>query len=50
MTERHLAVTFGRPGTGPAERAAAIEALLMIWMRTLYGIDPAGAAGRGPGA
>jgi TetR/AcrR family transcriptional regulator, ethionamide resistance regulator len=53
MTERHLAVTFGRPGTGTAERAAAVEALLVIWMRTLYGIDPAGAyrgGGRGPEA
>jgi AcrR family transcriptional regulator len=49
MTERHLAVTFGRPGTGPAERTAAVEALLVIWLRTLYGIEPAGGGAR-PGA
>jgi TetR/AcrR family transcriptional regulator, ethionamide resistance regulator len=41
MTERHLAVTFGRPGTGAEERTAAVEALFAIWMRTLYGADPA---------
>jgi AcrR family transcriptional regulator len=40
MTERHLATTFGRPGTGAAERAAAVEALFTIWTRTLYGADP----------
>ncbi|HEU4396653.1 MAG TPA: TetR/AcrR family transcriptional regulator [Actinomycetota bacterium] len=45
MTERHLAVTFGRPGTGAAERAAAVEALYTIWTRTLYGADAAAAGG-----
>jgi len=45
MTERHLAVTFGRPGTSAAERAAAVEALYTIWTRTLYGADAAAAGG-----
>jgi TetR/AcrR family transcriptional regulator, ethionamide resistance regulator len=40
MTERQLAVTFGRQETGPSERAAAVEALYTIWTRTLYGADP----------
>jgi hypothetical protein len=38
MTERHLAVAFGRAGAG--DRAAAVEVLYTIWMRTLYGSDP----------
>jgi AcrR family transcriptional regulator len=38
MTERHLAVTFGRAGAG--DRASAVEVLYTIWMRTLYGSDP----------
>jgi TetR/AcrR family transcriptional regulator, ethionamide resistance regulator len=40
MTERHLAATFGRVGATAAERAAALETLFTIWMRTLYGADP----------
>jgi TetR/AcrR family transcriptional regulator, ethionamide resistance regulator len=40
MTERHLAATFGRVGATHADRAAALEALVTIWMRTLYGPDP----------
>ena len=40
MTERQLAVTFGRRDTGPSERAAVVEALYTIWTRTLYGADP----------
>jgi AcrR family transcriptional regulator len=42
MTERQLAVTFGRQETSAAERAAAVEALYTIWTRTLYGTDPEG--------
>jgi len=41
MTERHLAATFGRVGATDADRAAALEALFSIWMRTLYAPDPA---------
>jgi AcrR family transcriptional regulator len=41
MTERQLAVTFGRRDTSPSERAAVVEALYTIWTRTLYGADPA---------
>jgi TetR/AcrR family transcriptional regulator, ethionamide resistance regulator len=40
MTERHLAATFGRVGATAADRAAALETLVTIWMRTLYGSDP----------
>ena len=40
MTERQLAVTFGRRDTSPSERAAVVEALYTIWTRTLYGADP----------
>jgi len=40
MTERQLAVTFGRQDTGPSERAAVVEALYTIWTRTLYGAGP----------
>jgi TetR/AcrR family transcriptional regulator, ethionamide resistance regulator len=40
MTERQLAVTFGRRDTGPSDRAAVVEALYTIWTRTLYGADP----------
>jgi hypothetical protein len=40
MTERQLAVTFGRQDTTAAERAATVEALYTIWTRTLYGADP----------
>jgi AcrR family transcriptional regulator len=40
MTERHLAATFGRVGTTAADRAAALETLFTIWMRTLYSADP----------
>src|SRR5215217_6534594 len=40
MTERHLATTFGRVGATAADRAAALETLLTIWMRTLYSADP----------
>ena len=40
MTERQLAVTFGRRDTTAAERTAAVEALYTIWTRTLYGSDP----------
>jgi TetR/AcrR family transcriptional regulator, ethionamide resistance regulator len=40
MTERQLAVTFGRQDTAAAERAATVEALYTIWTRTLYGADP----------
>jgi AcrR family transcriptional regulator len=40
MTERQLAVTFGRQETTAAERAATVEALYTIWTRTLYGTDP----------
>ena len=40
MTERQLAVTFGRQETSAAERAATVEALYTIWTRTLYGADP----------
>ena len=40
MTERQLAVTFGRQETTAAERADAVEALYTIWTRTLYGADP----------
>jgi TetR/AcrR family transcriptional regulator, ethionamide resistance regulator len=42
MTERQLAVTFGRQETSAAERTAAAEALYTIWTRTLYGTDPEG--------
>jgi AcrR family transcriptional regulator len=42
MTERHLAATFGRVGATDADRAAALETLFTIWMRTLYCSDPAG--------
>ena len=42
MTERHLAATFGRVGATDADRAAALETLSTIWMRTLYCSDPAG--------
>jgi TetR/AcrR family transcriptional regulator, ethionamide resistance regulator len=42
MTERQLAVTFGRQETSAAERTAAVEALYTIWTRTLYGADPEG--------
>src|ERR671930_1285807 len=41
MTERHLATTFGQPGSGPADRAAAVDTLYAIWMRALYADDPA---------
>ena len=41
MTERHLAATFGRVGATDADRAAALETLFTIWMRTLYAPDPA---------
>ena len=41
MTERHLAATFGRVGATDADRAAALETLFTIWMRTLYSPDPA---------
>jgi AcrR family transcriptional regulator len=44
MTERHLAATFGRVGASDAERSAALETLFTIWMRTLYGPDPAPAS------
>jgi AcrR family transcriptional regulator len=40
MTERQLAVTFGRQETTATERAATVEALYTIWTRTLYGADP----------
>jgi AcrR family transcriptional regulator len=40
MTERHLAATFGRAGSTDADRAAALETLFTIWMRTLYSLDP----------
>src|SRR5829696_561359 len=40
MTERHLAATFGRAGSTDADRAAALETLFTIWMRTLYSPDP----------
>jgi TetR/AcrR family transcriptional regulator, ethionamide resistance regulator len=40
MTERHLAATFGRVGATDADRSAALETLLTIWMRTLYSEDP----------
>jgi AcrR family transcriptional regulator len=40
MTERQLAVAFGRQETTEAERAATVEALYTIWTRTLYGTDP----------
>jgi AcrR family transcriptional regulator len=40
MTERQLAVTFGRQDTGASERAAVVEALYTIWTRTLYGAEP----------
>jgi hypothetical protein len=42
MTERQLAITFGRQETSAAERTAAVEALYTIWTRTLYGTDPEG--------
>jgi TetR/AcrR family transcriptional regulator, ethionamide resistance regulator len=42
MTERQLAITFGRQETSPSERTAAVEALYTIWTRTLYGADPEG--------
>jgi hypothetical protein len=45
MTERHLAVTFGRVGAGDADRTAALETLFTIWMRTLYSPDPEPSAG-----
>ena len=38
MTERHLAATFGRGGAG--RRAAAVETIHPIWMRSLYLADP----------
>ena len=41
MTERHLAATFGRVGATDDNRAAALETLFTIWMRTLYAADPA---------
>jgi TetR/AcrR family transcriptional regulator, ethionamide resistance regulator len=47
MTERHLAATFGRVGATDADRAAALETLFAIWMRTLYSPDPA-PEGEGP--
>jgi TetR/AcrR family transcriptional regulator, ethionamide resistance regulator len=40
MTERQLAVTFGRRETTAAERTATVEALYTIWTRSLYGADP----------
>jgi AcrR family transcriptional regulator len=40
MTERHLAATFGRVGATDPDRAAALETLFTIWMRTLYAPDP----------
>ena len=40
MTERHLTATYGRAGATAADRAAALETLLTIWMRTLYSADP----------
>jgi TetR/AcrR family transcriptional regulator, ethionamide resistance regulator len=40
MTERQLAVTFGRRETTAAERSATVEGLYTIWTRTLYGTDP----------
>ena len=48
MTERHLAATFGRVGATDADRAAALETLFTIWMRTLYGPDPKPAGGLKP--
>jgi hypothetical protein len=45
MTERHLAVTFGRVGASDADRTAALETLFTIWMRTLYSPDPEPSAG-----
>jgi AcrR family transcriptional regulator len=47
MTERHLAATFGRVGATDPDRAAALETLFTIWMRTLYSPDPA-PEGEGP--
>jgi hypothetical protein len=49
MTERHLAATFGRVGATDADRAAALETLFTIWMRTLYcpGPRPAGGGSGG---
>jgi AcrR family transcriptional regulator len=46
MTERHLALTFGRRGARPGDRRAAVDALYSIWMRALYGEDPKGVPGR----
>jgi len=41
MTERYLAATFDEPGTG--DRSKAVDTLLAIWMRAIYGSDqPAG--------
>jgi len=40
MTERHLTATYGRAGATAADRAAALETLFTIWMRTLYSADP----------
>jgi hypothetical protein len=41
MTERHLADTFGKVGATDGDRAAALESLFTVWMRTLYSADPA---------
>jgi AcrR family transcriptional regulator len=49
MTERHLAATFGRVGATDADRAAALETLFTIWMRTLYSPDPRPAGGSSGG-
>jgi hypothetical protein len=50
MTERQLAVTYGRRDTGPGERAAVVEALYTIWTRTLYGADPGLSRSASPGS
>jgi TetR/AcrR family transcriptional regulator, ethionamide resistance regulator len=47
MTERHLALTFGRRGARPADRDSAVDTLYTIWMRALYGQDPRDAVGHG---
>ena len=53
LVQGFVDATFGRVGASDADRAAALETLFTIWMRTLYAPDPApegGASGRrGPG-
>jgi TetR/AcrR family transcriptional regulator, ethionamide resistance regulator len=40
MNERYLAIALGEPGV--TDRATALDTLATIWIRALYGSDPAG--------